>query len=119
MEKNPGTGSGISILDHMLRLSNSTEFWVKTTLLEFFVTDRIRDPEALCPWNLNLKIRIRAINILDPQHTLTGTYLDNVGEGYFLDNVPALNIKEEEGRVAGLCQEDLRVVLVEPPGHRH
>jgi hypothetical protein len=59
------------------------------------------------------------MNISDPQHTLTGTYLDNVGEGYFLDNVPAPSIKEEEGRVAGLCQEDLRVILVEPPGHRH
>jgi hypothetical protein len=41
-----------------------------------------------------------------------------VGEGYFLDYVPALNIKEEEGRVAGLCQEDLRVILSEPPGNR-
>ncbi len=59
-----------------------------------------------------------AKNISDPQNTLTGTYLDNVGEGYFLDNVPAVNIKEEEGRVAGLCQEDLRVILVEPPGNR-
>jgi hypothetical protein len=36
-----------------------------------------------------------------------------VGERYFLDYIPALNIKEEEGRVAGLCQEDLRVILVE------
>jgi hypothetical protein len=58
------------------------------------------------------------INISNPQHILTVTYLDNVGEGYFLDYVPALNIEEEEGRVAGLSQEDLRVILVEPPGNR-
>ncbi len=79
---------------------------------------RIRDLAHFCPWNWDGKKIGTGINISDPQYTLTGTYLDNVSEGYFLDYVPALNIKEEEGRVVGLCQEGLRVILVEPPGNR-